>query len=225
MPGRRLPGARPGMVRAGRAGTAGTAWTAWAAAGIVVVVTTSGGAAMAQDGYRVRPGDTLSTIANRLGVDSGRLASANGLVDPDKIVVGQLLRAPSAATPAPRSTASSGTYRVRPGDTLSQVAPRLGVSEARLAAANSLSNPNNIIAGRSLVVPAAATASPAGATASTTPSPAAASTTPVKVGPSRWVRHGGARCRVRTSSTTTATSSLAGSDIRASTCTRRGSRP
>jgi len=179
---------RAGTVRAGtvRAGTvrAGTAWTA---AVIAVVVMTSGGAAMAHDGYRVRSGDTLSAVATRMGVDPGRLAAANGLADTNRIVVGQVLKTPSVATtPSAGSTPSSGTYKIRPGDTLSQVAPRLGVPEAQLASANSLSNPNNIIAGRSLVIPtAAATApTPSGDRAPTTPSPAAASTTSVTVGPS-----------------------------------------
>lgn len=183
MPGRRLPKARAGMVRAGMV-RAGMAWTA---AVIAVVVMASGGVAVAHDGYRVRPGDTLSAVATRMGVDPGRLAAANGLADPNKIVVGQILKAPSVATtPSAGSTASSGMYKVRLGDTLSQVAPRLGVSEAQLAAANSLSNPNNIIAGRNLLIPtAAATApTPSRAAASTTPSPAAASTTSVTVGPS-----------------------------------------
>ncbi len=153
---------------------------AWAATVMMVVALASGGAAAAQDGYRVRPGDTLSTVAQRLGVDPARLAAANGLTDPNRIVVGHFLTTPAskAATVAP--TASAGTYKVKPGDTLSQVAPRLGVSEAQLAAANSLSNPNNIIAGRNLVVPTAATAAP---TAMATASPTAATTT-ATVGPS-----------------------------------------
>ncbi len=227
MPGRRLPKARAGMVRAGMvrtgSGRARTvrAGTAWTAAAIAVVVMASGGAAMAHDGYRVRPGDTLSAVATRMGVDPGRLAAANGLADPNRIFVGQVLKTPSVATtPSAGSTASSGTYKVRPGDTLSRVAPRLGVPVAQLASANSLSNPNNIIAGRSLVVPTAAAtvATPSGDRASTTPSP------PQPRPPrSRSVRRGSARCRAATSSTTTAMSSLVGRGTRASTCTHPGS--
>jgi len=144
----------------------------------MVIAMVPGGVAVAQDGYRVRPGDTLSAVARRLGVDPARLAATNGLADPNQIFVGQLLKTPppKAATAPPTSAA---TYKVRLGDTLSQVAPRLGVSEAQLAAANSLSNPNSIIVGHNLVVPTAATAA-------TTRSPAAAGTsaTAVTVSPS-----------------------------------------
>jgi soluble lytic murein transglycosylase-like protein len=53
------------------------------------------------------------------------------------------------ATPAARA----GTYTVRRGDTLSDIARRHGVSVAALARMNRLSDPNLIIAGRRLRVP------------------------------------------------------------------------
>lgn len=162
MPGRQLP-------------RVGAAVTVTVAVIVMVVAPASGRAAAAPDehsGYRVRAGDTLSAVALRLGVDSARLAAANGLADPDQIFVGELLKAPSPVAAARHSAAASATYKVRPGDTLSQVAPRLGVSEAQLAAANSLTNPNSITAGRTLVVPP----SPAAATAPASSPGTAAST-------------------------------------------------
>ena len=44
------------------------------------------------DRYTVRPGDTLSSIAQRFDLDVAELAEANGLFDPDVIFPGQTLR-------------------------------------------------------------------------------------------------------------------------------------
>lgn len=46
---------------------------------------------MLPDPYRVRPGDTLSSIARRTGVSVATLQRWNGLRDPNKIQVGQVL--------------------------------------------------------------------------------------------------------------------------------------
>ena len=44
--------------------------------------------------YVVQPGDTLSVIGARLGVDWREIARVNGIADPDLIYVGQVLRIP-----------------------------------------------------------------------------------------------------------------------------------
>lgn len=49
--------------------------------------------------YRIQPGDTLHKIANRTGTTWQVLAQANCLSDPNKIVVGQLLRVPFIPPP------------------------------------------------------------------------------------------------------------------------------
>lgn len=46
--------------------------------------------------YTVRPGDTLSGIAARLGVPLRALADANAITDPDRIFAGRRLRVPAA---------------------------------------------------------------------------------------------------------------------------------
>ena len=69
----------------------------------------------------------------------------------------------TTASPAatPSSSSGSGSY-VRPGDTLSAIAARLGVSLAALAAANGITNPNFVMSGTTLRHPApGTTASPA----------------------------------------------------------------
>lgn len=48
--------------------------------------------------HLVRPGETLRGIARRLGVGWRELQAANGIVDPDVIVAGQVLRIPAAVT-------------------------------------------------------------------------------------------------------------------------------
>jgi soluble lytic murein transglycosylase-like protein len=55
----------------------------------------------------------------------------------------------------------SAAYTVKPGDTLSGIAARTGVSAVELARANHITDPNRLFAGRSLAMPAVAAAAPA----------------------------------------------------------------
>lgn len=76
------------------------------------------------------------------------------------LVLGLLL--PSAVSAAPtQSTPGSErwllVYTVRPGDTLSEIALRYGVTIEALMAANDLRNPNRIVVGQDLIVPEANT--------------------------------------------------------------------
>lgn len=48
--------------------------------------------------YAVQPGDTMSTIAQALGVSLAALLSQNGGVDPSRLLIGQLLNLPTGAT-------------------------------------------------------------------------------------------------------------------------------
>ena len=136
--------------------------------------------------YKVERGDTLSVIARRFGVGEQELASMNGLRSRHQIRVGQVLRLPTGAAPsAPVTVAATataaadfdGSYRVRPGDTLSGIARRFGVGVADLTAANGLRDRDALAVGQALQVPAAGTrvaaaAPPAGAPAAVA-SPAA----------------------------------------------------
>lgn len=96
--------------------------------------------------YVVRPGDTLSEVAERLGVPTSALVEANGIEDPDLIVAGQLLVVPTDG-------GWSTDYVVKAGDTLSRIAHELGVPVADLARANAITDVNLIIEGRILAVP------------------------------------------------------------------------
>ena len=101
--------------------------------------------------YRVRRGETLSTIAQRLQTTPRQLAVANSIIRMNRIRAGQLLRIPRTQKPRrdrPRS------YRVRRGDTLSTIASRFGLSMRRLARANGIVPPYTIQIGQRLKVPA-----------------------------------------------------------------------
>ena len=90
--------------------------------------------------HTVRSGDTLYDIARANGVTATALRRANGLSS-SRIYPGKVLRIPAPVDKtAPARTASApNTYRVRKGDTLSDIARRFGVSTSALGRANGLS--------------------------------------------------------------------------------------
>jgi LysM repeat protein len=122
--------------------------------GLVTVQTTARGASS----VTVRPGDTLSAIAARAGVSTSALASANGIADADMIAAGKALAVPSGGG----GSASGGGYTVRPGDTLSGIATRHGVSVQSIVRANGLRNAHAIVAGTKLRIAGSAGAAPSG---------------------------------------------------------------
>jgi N-acetylmuramoyl-L-alanine amidase len=115
--------------------------------------TASAAPASSAGSYVVQPGDTLTGIASRAGLSPDSLASANGLNPNGVLISGTVLHLSggSAATPASTtvpvsmtSSSSSGSYVVQPGDTLTAIATRAGLSTASLAAANGL-DPNRVL--------------------------------------------------------------------------------
>ena len=105
------------------------------------------GARMASaETYTVREGDTLSHVAERLGVPVRQLAVANGIDDPNLLVAGAVLTVPSPL-------AAVTEYVVREGDTLWGISDGTGVPVSQLASANGLDDPDWVPAGRVLTVP------------------------------------------------------------------------
>ena len=100
----------------------------------------------------VKPGETLSEIADRHGVSLTRLMQANGISNPNLVEAGQTLRLPGSSAAAAGSS-RGGSVTVQPGDTLSDIADRQGVSLNQLMQANGISNPNMVVAGQKLVLP------------------------------------------------------------------------
>jgi LysM repeat protein len=98
--------------------------------------------------------------------------------------------APAQAAPPVRPLADA-IYTVQPGDTLSGIAFRFGVSQAALVAANNLANPNLLRAGQRLVIPGvdagAVGAAPSTAAPASPASPAASpGSYTVQPGDSLW---------------------------------------
>lgn len=92
--------------------------------------------------YVVKPGDTLTGIANRYGVSAERLAYDNE-IDGNNLVVGQAL-----LVLQPESV-----YTVQNGDTLATIARQFGTSVLQLTRNNSfLLNEDFLLPGRQLVI-------------------------------------------------------------------------
>lgn len=104
--------------------------------------------------HTVRAGQTLLEIAGLYKVDLGPIIDFNYLDDADFITVGMELLIPGGRPlPPPPPAGPSAQYRVTPGDTLSAIAARFGVSPARIAQANSLINPDRLSLGMQLTIP------------------------------------------------------------------------
>ena len=100
--------------------------------------------------YKVLRGDTLSGIAKKFGTTYQELARINGISDPNKIQVGQVLRLPQSSS---SSSSTTSTYKVASGDTLSKIAQRFGTTYQELARINGISDPNKIRVGQVLKLP------------------------------------------------------------------------
>jgi LysM repeat protein len=110
--------------------------------------------------HTVAPGETLWGIAMANNLPTSAVAAANGLGPQARVVAGTSLTIPigGQSTAAPAAPAASGAYVVRPGDSLSAIAARQGVSTATLAAANGLKPGSWVVSGTTLRLPAAGTA-------------------------------------------------------------------
>lgn len=145
--------------------------------------------------YTVQPGNTLSGIAIRFGTTVSTLVSLNGITNPDLLYVGQVLVLPGGQPPAAPGTATAPppsqptqdeTYTVQPGDTLSRIALRYGVTWQELAILNNLSNPNLLYVGQVLVI-RRAPAPTAAPTAEPTQEPTRSPTATQRPGPTATV--------------------------------------
>ncbi len=108
--------------------------------------------------YEVRPGDMISTIAERFGTDSQTIRKLN-LLASDDLQVGQLLRVPNIpgeTTPEglPTPTPEPFEYIIQRGDTLLSIAIRFDVTLNELIVTNSLTDQHNLVIGQTLRIPA-----------------------------------------------------------------------
>lgn len=99
--------------------------------------------------YVVQPGDNLFRIGLTYGISWVQIAEANGLVNPNHIVTGQVLKIP-VDTPGPTP---QFTHQVKPGETLFEISLQYGVPWPAIAEANDISSPYVIYSGQTLVIP------------------------------------------------------------------------
>jgi LysM repeat protein len=127
----------------------------------------------------VAPGESLSAVAAADGLSVDQLAAANGISADSQLTAGSTLAIPpqsgdavatsssaptESAVPSESSSAapssSGGGYVVQPGDTLSAIAARYGVSVDALASANGLDAAGILPAGDTLSVSGGSSGTP-----------------------------------------------------------------
>lgn len=92
--------------------------------------------------YTIKPGDTLSGIAQRYNTSYQTLAAMNGIENPDIINAGTTIKVPNTGV-----ASSSQKYTIKLGDTLSSIAQKFNTSYQKLAQLNGIADPNKINAG------------------------------------------------------------------------------
>jgi LysM repeat protein len=145
--------------------------------------------------YTVQRGETLASIGQVYGVTWSDIAAANGIANANQIYAGQQLIIPGATAPgaaavappvavasaevpaAPVANTGQRTHVVQVGEHLSAIARAYGVSWPAIAAMNNISDPNQIYAGQTLVIPDADTGQGVYAQPDTWSAPAAAAPT------------------------------------------------
>ncbi len=99
--------------------------------------------------YVVQPGDNLYQIGLMFGISWVQIAEANGIVNPNQIYVGQVLKIPVAQSgPTP-----DFTHLVQPGETLYTISIQYGVPWQAVAAANNIPPPYIVYAGQTIIIP------------------------------------------------------------------------
>ena len=108
--------------------------------------------------YTVKAGDTVSSIAEAFGLPTPAVLTLNGLSWNSLVHEGQILKLSPEPTKkragSPARLAGKG-YVVSPGETVTTIAGRLGISTEALSAHNNLQPDSTIYAGQMLSVPGA----------------------------------------------------------------------
>ncbi len=93
--------------------------------------------------YVVQNGDVLWEIADKFNSDVNKIVEANGLPDPNTLLVGESLLIPE----------EPATHTVKPGDSAWKIAQSHGVSVQDLLWENRILNPENLYVGQVLRIP------------------------------------------------------------------------
>ncbi len=99
--------------------------------------------------YVVQYGDTLYSIGLKFGISWVQIAEANGIVNPNQIYAGQVLKIP-AAQPGPTP---NFTHLVQYGETLYTISIHYGVPWQAIATANQIPAPYIVYAGQTIIIP------------------------------------------------------------------------
>ncbi len=122
--------------------------------------------------YTVQPGDSLAVIAERFDTTADVIAAANGVADPTRLEIGQVLIIPgvvpeadevlSATAEPPSEPGAEGTYTVQSGDVASAIAASFAITLGELAAANSTTTVElrELAVGDVLIIPPPQTPTP-----------------------------------------------------------------
>src|SRR5690625_3261290 len=93
--------------------------------------------------HEVRPGETLSQIANTYGTSVNTLVELNGLTNPNRIQAGQLIVVQQPLQ----------EHVVQPSENLGKIAGQYGVTVLALVVFNDLDDPDRLAVGQVLVIP------------------------------------------------------------------------
>ncbi len=102
--------------------------------------------------YTIKWGDTLDKISEFFNISLDDLLEANPRLDPDRVVVGQVICIPLAIPPVtcPENTER---YIIKSGDTFYSLASRFGVSIESIEVLNPGVNPDALLIGQPICIP------------------------------------------------------------------------
>ncbi len=106
--------------------------------------------------YTVKAGDTVSSIADAFGLPTPAVLTLNGLSWNSLVHEGQILKLspePTKKRAGSPARLAGNSYVVSPGETVTTIAGRLGISAEALIAHNNLQPSSTIYAGQMLSVP------------------------------------------------------------------------
>ncbi|MEJ2749490.1 MAG: LysM peptidoglycan-binding domain-containing protein [Anaerolineae bacterium] len=104
---------------------------------------------MTETTYTVKAGDNLFRIGLAYGISWVQIAEANGIVNPNQIKAGDVLKIP-VSTPGPTP---DFTHLVKAGETLFSISLHYGVAWTAIAEKNNIQSPYVIYVGQTLVIP------------------------------------------------------------------------
>jgi len=120
--------------------------------------------------YTIQARDTFFSLSRRFGVSLQSIMDANPGVNPNNLVIGQVICIPVADPGPPVCPAGSFSYTIVAGDTIFALARRFGVTQQSILALNPGLDPNSLRVAQIICIPGQApgpTECPAGSFAYT----------------------------------------------------------